>query len=61
MADEKYILRQAVFCIGDSISTLEGYNPKGYKIFYNGDNCTKSGILHASDTWWRSNRGRINI
>lgn len=38
--------------LGDSISTLEGYNPKGYKVFYSGDNCSKANILQMSDTWW---------
>lgn len=38
--------------LGDSISTLEGYNPKGYKVFYSGDNCVKSGVHAMEDTWW---------
>lgn len=38
--------------LGDSISTLEGYNPKGYKVFYTGDNCVKAGVVEAKDTWW---------
>lgn len=38
--------------LGDSISTLEGYNPKGYKVFYSGDNCVKAGVVEAKDTWW---------
>lgn len=38
--------------LGDSISTLEGYNPKGYKIFYVDDNCVKSGVTASEDTWW---------
>ncbi len=38
--------------LGDSISTLEGYNPKGYKVFYSGENCEKSGVNEIEDTWW---------
>ncbi len=38
--------------LGDSISTLYGYNPMGYNIFYNGENCTKSRVIHMRDTWW---------
>lgn len=38
--------------LGDSISTLDGYNPRGYKVFYSGDNCVKSGVSEMADTWW---------
>lgn len=38
--------------LGDSISTLVGYNPKGYEIFYSGENCEKSGVKEMKDTWW---------
>lgn len=38
--------------LGDSISTLTGYNPKGYKVFYDGENCEKSGVRDMKDTWW---------
>lgn len=38
--------------LGDSISTLDGYNPRGYRIFYTGDNCERSGIFEMQDTWW---------
>lgn len=37
---------------GDSISTLSGYNPKGYKVFYDGENCEKSEVKEMKDTWW---------
>ena len=30
--------------LGDSISTLEGYNPRNYKVFYAGDTCKRSGV-----------------
>ena len=38
--------------LGDSISTLDGYNPRGYKVFYAGENCARSGVIEAADTWW---------
>lgn len=38
--------------LGDSISTLTGYNPKGYKVFYGSENCEKSGVRDMKDTWW---------
>ncbi len=38
--------------LGDSISTLAGYNPKGYKVFYADENCEKSGVKEMQDTWW---------
>ena len=37
---------------GDSISTLEGYNPSGYEVFYNRDLAKQQGINSPSDTWW---------
>ena len=49
--ENKYFGKQfSVF--GDSISTLDGFNPKGYKVFYAADNCVKSGVAEAKDTWW---------
>lgn len=38
--------------LGDSISTLEGYNPIGYKLFYTGDICEKAEVRDIGDTWW---------
>lgn len=38
--------------LGDSISTLDGYHPKGYKAFYNEENSRKTGVAQMSDTWW---------
>ena len=38
--------------LGDSISTLEGYNPPGYNVFYKGDKCEQAKIFEMSDTWW---------
>lgn len=38
--------------LGDSISTLAGYNPKGYKVFYDSENCERSAVKEMQDTWW---------
>lgn len=38
--------------LGDSISTLEGYNPQGYNLFFTGEICQKSGVSDMNDTWW---------
>ncbi len=38
--------------LGDSICTLEGYNPIGYRVFYKGKKCEKSGVAEPLDTWW---------
>ena len=38
--------------LGDSISTLQGYNPCGYNVFYEGTNCIRSGVHAYGDTWW---------
>ena len=38
--------------LGDSISTLEGYNPEGYNVFYTKEKCLEAGIASPSDTWW---------
>lgn len=38
--------------LGDSISTLEGYNPNGYSLFYIGEACDRSGVRNRKDTWW---------
>lgn len=38
--------------LGDSISTLSGYNPQGYKVFYDRAICAQSGVCSMEDTWW---------
>lgn len=38
--------------LGDSISTLAGYNPQGYSVFYDDMTCQRAGIKGPSDTWW---------
>jgi len=44
--------RKQFSILGDSISTLEGFNPQGYKVFYTGENCNQSGVYEMKDTWW---------
>lgn len=43
---------EKISILGDSISTLDGYNPEGYKVFYAGDTCKRSGVFRMEDTWW---------
>ncbi len=38
--------------LGDSISTLEGFNPRGNKVYYSGEVCEKTGVNTWADTWW---------
>lgn len=47
----KYLNKQFAI-LGDSISTLEGYHPNGYKSFYTGENCGRAGVFEMKDTWW---------
>jgi lysophospholipase L1-like esterase len=37
---------------GDSISTLSGYNPFGYEVFYNAADSYESGVNSFANTWW---------
>ena len=38
--------------LGDSISTLEGFHPRGNAVFYDGACREKSGVWEMGDTWW---------
>lgn len=38
--------------LGDSISTLEGFNPRGYHVYYQGTACERTGVREMQDTWW---------
>lgn len=38
--------------LGDSISTLAGYQPEGYRVFYQRETCMAAGIQNIQDTWW---------
>jgi len=39
--------------LGDSISTYEGYEPRGYDVFYERWNCMRNGIKSVDQTWWK--------
>ncbi len=49
--DDKYFNKRFSI-LGDSISTLSGYNPKGYKVFFDEQNSEKASIHNMNDTWW---------
>lgn len=38
--------------MGDSISTFEGCNPAGFRVFYEGAQCEATGVREVRDTWW---------
>ncbi|MBQ7444360.1 MAG: hypothetical protein IJS71_00270 [Clostridia bacterium] len=38
--------------VGDSISTLEGFIPEGYALYYDGPTKESAGIKGPDDTWW---------
>lgn len=38
--------------LGDSISTLTGFNPEGYKVYYSLEKAAKTGVRTMQDTWW---------
>lgn len=38
--------------LGDSISTLEGWNPPAHAVFYDWANKCRAGIFSPADTWW---------
>lgn len=38
--------------LGDSISTLEGFNPEKYHVHYTGETCIFNDIHKMKDTWW---------
>lgn len=38
--------------LGDSISTLEGWNPEGYNVFFTETNRIRAKMKDWKDTWW---------
>ncbi len=38
--------------LGDSISTFEGCNPEGFRVYYEGARRQATGVLSPADTWW---------
>lgn len=49
--NNKYYKKQ-FSVLGDSISTLAGYNPKGYNVFYDGESSERANVKEMQDTWW---------
>lgn len=49
--EEKYQDKLFSF-LGDSITTLDGFNPPGYSVFYDKSTCLRAGIGGVTDTWW---------
>lgn len=41
-----------VSVFGDSVSTLDGFNPRGYHVHYQGENSRLTGVSEMADTWW---------
>ena len=41
-----------VSILGDSISTYNGYNPKGYAVYYDEGMQMRNGLTSVYDTWW---------
>lgn len=41
-----------VSILGDSISTYDGYNPKGYAVYYDEEVQMINGLRSVYDTWW---------
>lgn len=38
--------------LGDSVCTLEGFNPRGYQVFYDEARREATGVWEMGDTWW---------
>lgn len=38
--------------LGDSLSTLEGFHPRGNPVYYDASRREKTGIWEMGDTWW---------
>ena len=43
---------RSISILGDSISTFDGCNPHGYRVFYEAERCAQTGVLSPADTWW---------
>lgn len=49
---ESPYLKKKISILGDSISTLEGFNPEQYRVHYTGETCIFNNIHKMKDTWW---------
>lgn len=52
--------KRFVSVLGDSISTFEGYNPRGYSVFYDVEAQEKNGLKSVYDTWWAKVNQTLN-
>lgn len=54
-----------VSILGDSVSTFQGYTPKGYSVYYDRYMQEYNGLKNVSDTWWdrviQSMHGRLCV
>lgn len=50
MADE--YKGKLISFLGDSITTLEGYNPDGALVYYNEEMADETGVKEITHTWW---------
>ena len=46
--------------LGDSISTFEGCNPEGFRVFYESERLEATGVLAPQDTWWAQVVGALD-
>ncbi len=44
--------RKSFSILGDSVSTLEGYNPPGFHLFFTKDKYPQTHVGTMEDTWW---------
>lgn len=49
-----------VSILGDSISTYNGYNPKGYIVYYDEEMQMRNGLTSVYDTWWAKVNQELN-
>jgi len=50
--EKDWIKMRLVSIIGDSISTYAGYQPEGYKVYYNEEMQRRNSLFSVYDTWW---------
>ncbi|WP_080801388.1 SGNH/GDSL hydrolase family protein [Arabiibacter massiliensis] len=45
-------MTKRISILGDSISTFQGCNPEGFRVFYEGERRAATGVKLPTDTWW---------
>ena len=53
-------MAKSISIMGDSISTYEGYNPLGFRVYYYDERCELNGLASVSDTWWMQVVGALS-